>query len=164
MAHLDLSPELISAVVGALVALIGARALQKKTKLEEEKVDHEVELTEAATDKTKAESASAWLDTYAKMYQMVAERDADILALRQSVVQLEGKFNEAKELLNQQLQEEKRARKQAEGERDKLKVRLTELEASIESERLDHSRQIAELHARIEDLTKAVELLRGLKE
>lgn len=125
-------------VVGILVTTltVGVPAIVALRKLSVDK--HAVE---ASSNKTEAETASLWHETYEKMYRAGIDRDQLIQELQNKLLKLETQL-ELKTLSEQAVKEENA----------RLHQRINELEDTLKRERIDHLIEINELKARLEKL------------
>lgn len=101
----------------------------------------EREQANSASEKTDAETASLWHETYEKMYHAGIERDDKIAQLNKTVLDLQAQLN-LKSASEQFLRDEN----------NRLQRRVSELEDTLKRERLEHVQQIQELNTRISKL------------
>lgn len=131
MTHTELTPELITAIVGTITGAIGAYVALRRFGPEERKNTADTSYVKAQENKVEADTAISWVETYEKMYGIILERDADILSLKKSYEDLRSEFSKYKIEAKLLLDAEKKARKLAENERDDLKDRVRILEVSL---------------------------------
>lgn len=125
-----LTPELITALVGAITGAVGAYVAIRRFGPEQRKNFADVDYTKAQEEKVEAETANSWIETYEKMYGIISERDTDILNLKRDYEELKDEFARYKVDSKSLLDAEKKARKFAENERDGLRERVISLEAA----------------------------------
>jgi hypothetical protein len=158
--HLDLTPELLTAVVGALTGAIASYIALRRFGPDEMKARADSELSHAQEGKVEIDTASSWIETYEKMYGIISERDTDILNLKKQYNELRDEFTEYKAGAKSLLAEERKSRRLAENERDSLKESITLLEASFIEETKKRDDEIEVLRSELLSLRTLVDQLK----
>lgn len=161
MPTLDLTPELVTATVGAITGAIGAYVALRRFGPDEMKARADSDLSHAQERNADVDTVSSWVETYEKMYGIISERDADILNLKKQYNELKDEFTEYKAGAKTLLAEERKSRKLAENERDSLKESITLLEASFVEETKKRDEEIQVLRTEIRGLRILVNNLKG---
>lgn len=161
MPTLDLTPELLTATVGAITGAIGSYIALRRFGPDEMRARADSDLSHAQERNADVDTVSSWVETYEKMYGIISERDTDILNLKKQYNELKDEFTEYKAGAKTLLAEERKSRKLAENERDSLKESIVLLEASFIEETRKRDIEIENLRSELKSLLSVVEGLKG---